>query len=614
MSAESNQAPVQMLRQSLREDSPLREASVARLMIICFVTAAPFVFALGVAQRSFNLAMAINGFLAVLMAYYVLLLRAMKRGWFHPAVSWVNVFMEASLPATIVLMAAKLRGPEYAVMSPAHIIWGGILVVSALRARPALSLGAGALAVVEWLAIYFVVMRPQVGADPAVALGVPGALLRGLCLFMSAGFGAMFARHFVRKAEEALSTIRQRDLMGKYFLHERIGAGGMAEVYRATYCPEGGFQKPVAIKRVLPLYARSNAFTEMFREEARLCAMLAHPNIVQVFDCGRYNDSFMLAMEYVDGMPLNRLLKRLRRPLPLSAVTYIGAEMAKALDYIHKKVDGKGQPLHLVHRDVNPPNILISRIGEVKLADFGVANAAIRVETGRSDVFYGKLHYAAPEQLMTSPFDGRADLFALGLTLNEALTARKVYGTESDSALNQGIFPRVPLPSELRSDVPPEVDALVMALCEIDRGRRPPHGAELFAKLTALTGPMAPYPNGQQELARAVEEALLAPELRPVAREEPSERATEANFEKPRAGRKDTSRRSGARVLKKTSGSESRPRSEPRRATPATMAPAVPLEAPLPPTDSLPRPEPEELKTEVPSAEHDARTLRAQKR
>ncbi|MDQ3262953.1 MAG: protein kinase [Myxococcota bacterium] len=283
----------------------------------------------------------------------------------------------------------------------------------------------------------------------------------------------------------------------------------MAEVWRATYCPEGGFQKPVAIKRVLPTFAGSEAFVEMFREEARLCASLNHPNIVQVFDCGRFKDSFILAMEYVDGLPLNRLLKRLQRPLPLNAVTYLASELANALDYIHRRVDAGGKPLNLVHRDVNPPNILLSRIGEVKLGDFGVANAATRVETGRTDIFYGKLHYAAPEQIVVGPFDGRADLFALGLTLIETLTLSRVYTAEDDASLNKGIFPRIPRPSELRQDIPPALEEVVMRLVTHDLNRRTPTGAELRAQLMKLEGLMAAYPGGQASLAAAVEEAIL---------------------------------------------------------------------------------------------------------
>lgn len=507
MSSEATRPPLQVLRESLRADSPLREASVAKLIVISCCAVIPFVISLAWFQ-SWTTSVSISAFLAVVAIYYFAQLRAMRGGWYHPAIAWANVFLEVSVPAVIVLMTALVRGAEYAHMTPTHVIWGALIVTSALRATPKLSLAAGALAAAEWMALYLFILSPMVAPEASAAVKWPAAVLRMVIFLVCGGFAALIARHFIRKTEEALQQVREQDLMGKYFLHDRLGAGGMAEVWRATYCPEGGFQKPVAIKRVLPAFAQSNAFVEMFREEARLCASLNHPNIVQVFDCGRYRDSFILAMEFVDGLPLNRLLKRLQRPLPISAITYLAAELGNALDYIHKRVDPQGKPLHLVHRDVNPPNILISRIGEVKLGDFGVANAATRVETGRTDIFYGKLHYAAPEQIIVGPFDGRADLFALGLTLIEAITRAKVYTAEDDAQLNKGIFPRIPRPSELREDVPPEVEEAVMRLVAHDVNRRPQNGAEVRAQFMTFTGALAPYPGGQAALAAAVEEAI----------------------------------------------------------------------------------------------------------
>jgi serine/threonine-protein kinase len=250
--------------------------------------------------------------------------------------------------------------------------------------------------------------------------------------------------------------------------------------------------------------------------------------VVQVYDCGRFRDAFIVAMEYVDGLPLNRLLSRAGEPLPLEVVSYLAAELASALDFIHRKLDSKGQPLNLVHRDVNPPNILLSRIGEVKLADFGVANAANRVATGRTDIFYGKLRYAAPEQIIAErAIDGRSDLFALGLTLFEALTGRPVYGKEADVSLEQGIFPRIPRASEVRKDVPRSLDDLVAELCELEPSQRPANGAEVRRRLMAMDGGHAPYPRGQQELGRWVERCA-GPSARPrTVRPNPAERLTE---------------------------------------------------------------------------------------
>lgn len=501
-------SPVELLRANLAADSPLREASIAKSMAGCGLVAIPFVLMLLNGGNNSKLPLAITAMLASVSIWYLVLLRLIRSGRFRSPFSVANVTLEVSIPALVVWVAAEMRGLEYALMSPMHVLWGTLVVGSSLRARPKLSIYAGGLAASEWLLLYTLVYRPRLEAPVPISLQWPAAILRAVCLLFCGVFALLFARHYVRKAEEALSAVREQDLMGKYFLHERLGAGGMAEVFRATYCPEGGFQKEVAIKRVLPSYSANAQFVEMFREEARLCASLNHPNIVQVLDCGKFRDSFVLAMEYVEGLPLSQVLRRLGRPLPIPAVTYLGFELARALDYIHRRVDSRGRHLHLVHRDVNPPNILLSRIGEVKLADFGVANAATRVETGRSDVFYGKLQYAAPEQLTTGALDGRADLFALGLVLNEALTGKKVFGPESESALKQGIFPRIPCPSELRSDVPPPLDALVMSLCAIDPAVRPATGAAVRQQLLQLEGVAAPFPTGQQALAAAVEQAV----------------------------------------------------------------------------------------------------------
>lgn len=526
-SQEITRPPLQMLRESLRADSPLREASISRLLVWTCMAGIPFVTLLGTFQ-SWTLPLVINAVLLALAAYHAILLRAFRRGWYHPAITWVNVLIEISVPYVILLEIALLKDPQYTHMTPTHIIWGAVLVVTALRANPALSLVSGAVAAAEWLFVYFALIVPKLPPDAVVELRWPHALMRAACLVFSGGFAWMLARHYIRKTEENLAAIREQDLMGKYYLHERLGSGGMAEVYHGTYCPEGGFQKPVAIKRILPTFAQNEVFMEMFREEARLCASLIHPNVVQVYDCGRFRDTFIVAMEYVDGLPLNRLLSRAGEPLPFEVVSYLGAELAYALDFIHRKLDSKGQPLNLVHRDVNPPNILLSRIGEVKLADFGVANAANRVATGRTDIFYGKLRYAAPEQIIAErTIDGRSDLFALGLTLFEALTGRPVYGKEADVSLEQGIFPRIPRASEVRKDTPRTLDDLVAELCALEPLQRPATGAEVRRRLMAIDGAYAPYPHGQQALARWVERCA-GPSSRPsTVKPNKAERLTE---------------------------------------------------------------------------------------
>jgi serine/threonine-protein kinase len=297
-------------------------------------------------------------------------------------------------------------------------------------------------------------------------------------------------------------------------MHERLGAGGMAEVFRATYSPEGGFEKIVAVKRVLPRIAATadgERFLTMFREEARLGSQLSHPNVVQVLDAGRFQDSYVVAMEYVDGLSLHRVLRDAPRALPMSAIVFVAAELAAALDYIHARVDADGRSLGLVHRDVNPPNVLVSKLGEVKLADFGVAHAVSRASLD-PDRVYGKLGYLAPEQLYDRAIDGRADLFALGATVFEMIAGKPMFRGKSLTEVEDLRMPELELDALPRgAEVPHELRALVRDLLQLRPEARPETGAVARRRLLAIEGSAAGFPNGQRELATIVSEALRRP-------------------------------------------------------------------------------------------------------
>ncbi|HEY8209752.1 MAG TPA: serine/threonine-protein kinase, partial [Myxococcaceae bacterium] len=197
------------------------------------------------------------------------------------------------------------------------------------------------------------------------------------------------------------------------------------------------------------------------------------------------------------------------QPLPLQAITYLGAELASALDYVHRKAAPDGTPLNLVHRDLNPPNVLVSRFGDVKLADFGIARAMGRTHVTQVGTVRGKAGYMAPEQASARPFDGRADLFALGLTLHEALTGARVLKGDSDAALMRASVDQEMIPpSELRRDVPKALDALIMKLLERLPHDRTPSAEAFRQSLLALPPDLAPYPRGRSELARAVRATL----------------------------------------------------------------------------------------------------------
>jgi serine/threonine-protein kinase len=208
-------------------------------------------------------------------------------------------------------------------------------------------------------------------------------------------------------------------------------------------------------------------------------------------------------------MPLSSLLRRMpRKRLPPAAVAYLGAEVAAALAYMHGRTGPKGEPLDLVHRDLNPPNILLSRIGEVKVSDFGIARAANQVALTQAQTVRGKAGYMAPEQAYGRPLDGRADLFALGLTLHELLTGQRALQGDSEAELmvastQQQVLP----PSRFVPGISPALDAIIMGLLEHDLEKRTPSGEVLQRQLLALPGFEAPYPHGRQQLIEALHRA-----------------------------------------------------------------------------------------------------------
>ena len=486
--------PVALLRASLRADAPVRELSVTRFMLGTASLSVVLSIALGPAI-GWSLSIALAGALGSLAIYFTAIFLALRTGWYHPAVAWANAFVEVSGPVLLFVLDAKMKGPEYALSSPPLIIWGGLVVFSALRTSRALSLAAGAVAATEYMIFYFAMVYPRLPPNPPVAFTPAFIAIRALLLLCCGWGGSIIANQFVRKAVEAFKTVRSHDLMGKYFLHEKLGQGGMAEVFRATYSPEGGFEKAVAVKRVLPQYSEDLEFVELFREEAGLCSLLSHPNVVQVWDVGRFEDTYVLAMELVEGLSLSAVLRGLPGPLPLAAITYVGAEIASALDYVHRRTDAQGLALNLVHRDVNPPNILVSSLGEVKLADFGVARAANRVSRTQAGYVRGKIQYTAPEQIKMLRFDGRADLFCLGVTLHELITGERLFTGDVTTVIRSVMAPK-PRPGIKRA-ISPELDALVMSLLEIDPAQRPQTGRELRTSLLGLKGAEAPYPAGQ---------------------------------------------------------------------------------------------------------------------
>lgn len=314
----------------------------------------------------------------------------------------------------------------------------------------------------------------------------------------------VFASLAVSRLRSLVHESRRRDFAGRYLLGKRLGVGGMAEVFTAVYSPEGSFERRVAVKRVLPAFAKDEEFLALFRREAELGALLAHPNLVQVLDFGRHLDSWFLTMELVEGVSLAELLRTRRdTPLPLDVGLYVLAEVAEGLCYLHEKRSGDGSQVGLVHRDVNAPNVLISTTGEVKVSDFGIARWATTKFT-RVGVVRGKINSMAPEILKGSDPQPASDVFSLGVLAYEVLTGRTLFRGRSEVELTRAVLEQpIAAPSTLRPEIPPEIDALVVELLDRAADRRPT-ARSVSGRLRAIAPPHAPYPTGRPGLVSAL--------------------------------------------------------------------------------------------------------------
>jgi serine/threonine protein kinase len=227
-------------------------------------------------------------------------------------------------------------------------------------------------------------------------------------------------------------------IFGEYKILKKIATGGMAEVFLAKRIGMKGFEKLLAIKRILPQFSENEEFIAMFIDEAKLAAKLTNRNIVQIYDFGSQQGSYYIAMEYIFGKDLRSILKKSKERgerLPLAQCAYIIGEAAKGLEYAHTLRDHFGKPLQIIHRDISPQNILISYEGEVMLADFGIAKAASKSTETRAGVLKGKILYMSPEQAWGKPIDRRTDLYSLGVLLYEMITHRKIFDADSEFSM-----------------------------------------------------------------------------------------------------------------------------------------------------------------------------------
>jgi serine/threonine-protein kinase len=310
------------------------------------------------------------------------------------------------------------------------------------------------------------------------------------------------------------------DTAQRYRVIEKLESGGMAEVFRAESTGLQGFRKQVAIKRVLPHLSRKSRFIEMFLDEARLSAQLSHSNCVQVFDIGVGDDAYFIVMEFVDGANLKSIATSMRnqgRSFPIPAATYLAHEICKGLSYAHELTDRSGISLHLVHRDVSPPNVLVTKYGEVKIVDFGLAKASSQLEQSEPGIIKGKFSYLSPEAALAQEVDCRADIFAVGIILWELLASRRLFDGDSDVQILYKVqAAQVPPISQINRNVPPELERIIHRALARNRDDRYSTARELGQELSRFLFRFAQPVSGYdiativQDTMREKENARLA--------------------------------------------------------------------------------------------------------
>ncbi len=327
---------------------------------------------------------------------------------------------------------------------------------------------------------------------------------------------------------------------GKYRLERLLATGGMGEVYLAQLRGPGGYQKQLVIKRLLRHLALRQDFVELFWNEARLAALLSHPNVVQLFELGEVDGEHFIAMEYVPGVTLGELARELRgagQAVPFAVAAHACAQALRGLQYAHERTDDAGRPLGIIHRDVSADNVLVSVDGAVKLSDFGIAKATALSHTTHG-VVKGKFAYMSPEQLRAERLDARSDLYGMGVVLYQLLAGRLPIEAASDSLLIQRVLadPPAPLPPE----VPAPLAELALRALRKQPEQRPASARAMAEALEAWLGTQDGAP---AEALSALVRGLLAkrapaPEVLPSRTAVPSTHASTQAPSAPAPGRR----------------------------------------------------------------------------
>ncbi|MDC3958241.1 serine/threonine protein kinase [Polyangium jinanense] len=284
--------------------------------------------------------------------------------------------------------------------------------------------------------------------------------------------------------------MKQGHQQQRYRVLDRLASGGMAEVFLAESAGIEGFKKRVAIKKVLPHLSEKKRFIAMFLDEARLSANLTHSNVAQVFDIGVGDNAYFIVMEYVDGSDLKAVieyLRKMKRPFPVEVAVYMAEKICDGLAYAHEAKNPEGQPLRIVHRDVSPANVLITKYGEIKIVDFGLAKATSQLEKSEPGIVKGKFGYLSPEATQGLEVDVRTDVFAVGIILWEILAQKRLFHGDNDLQTVMRVREAVVPPlAQLNKDVPPELEKIIHRALARDPEKRYPSARELGRALNGF--------------------------------------------------------------------------------------------------------------------------------
>ena len=292
----------------------------------------------------------------------------------------------------------------------------------------------------------------------------------------------------VKKTPAPKTPLKKTDELGDYDILGLIARGGMAEIYKAKKKGVKGFEKIIAIKKILSGYGEDDKYIEMLVDEAKIAAELSHPNIVQIYDLGKKDDYYFIAMEYIQGKDLRLIFKKLteiNKWIPEEISVYLITKVLEALGYAHSAKDNKGRNLEIVHRDISPPNIMISFSGDIKLTDFGVSKASIKIHQTIAGALKGKLLYMSPEQAKGDKnIDSRSDLFSVGVLLFELITQKKLFLDSSEmEVLKKVQNGHIIMPSEFKNDIDTELERIILKSLNKDRNQRYQNAAEMILDL-----------------------------------------------------------------------------------------------------------------------------------